>query len=124
MPSNIPDEIYNDEFLYRGIIEKFWDYENNRATSAVFKDSFGVSVDRDFYRDEKECVKALLSKRDFFGVCKVLKSTVLEFNAIVKYKAKIDNIYHSEIHDSEERAQLKGKKPSHINKKAILVHLA
>ena len=30
-----------DEYLYRGILEVFWDFENDRPTSAIFKDSKG-----------------------------------------------------------------------------------
>ena len=55
--------ISKDEFLYRGVIELNWDYHNNRPTSAVFKDTKGVSVDRDNFRQEIDCVDFLLSKK-------------------------------------------------------------
>lgn len=47
------DELPNikpDEFLYRGIVELNWNYEKNEPSSATFKDSKGVSVDRDYHR--------------------------------------------------------------------------
>ncbi len=55
--------IADDEYLYRGIIQLNWDYENNRPSSATFKDSKGVSVDRDSYRHEKECIDFLIRLR-------------------------------------------------------------
>lgn len=48
MPKNtdiIPEEIDDNEFLYRGVTTLNWDEENNRPSSATFKDSLGASVD-------------------------------------------------------------------------------
>lgn len=113
--------IENEEYLYRGIIELNWDYENNRPSSATFKDSFGVSVDRDCGRLEGNCISYLNNKKDFFAICKVITEKVRELDAYVKYVPKEDNIYHSEIHDSEEKIQLKGSKPKKIRDNAIIV---
>lgn len=114
--------ISDDEFLYRGVIELNWDYENNRPSSATFKDSKGVSVDRDNFRQEKDCVGFLISKRDFFAVCKVQTKKVLELNAITKYLPVSDNEFHSEIHDSNERIQMRGKKPKKIRDASKVVY--
>ncbi len=115
MPNNFNQIIDDNEFLYRGIIEHNWDYENNRPSSATYKDSKGVSVDRDGQRGEKECVDYLNGKKNFFAVCKVKAQTVRELNAITKY-LPIENInpFHSEIHDSETRIQMRGSKPKKI----------
>jgi hypothetical protein len=106
--------IANDEYLYRGIIQHNWDYENNRPSSATFKDSKGVSVDRGNYRQEKDCIDFLTEKKDFFAVCKIQTKKVRDLSAIAKYLPIEDNVYHSEIHDSEERIQMRGNKPKKI----------
>jgi hypothetical protein len=113
--------IGDEEYLYRGIIQEFWDYENNRPSSASFKDSLGVSVDRDGGRVEKECAEFLLNRKEFFAIAKIQTKTVRELNAIAKYTPKIDNHYHSEIHDSVERIRLRGKKPAKLRDYAIIV---
>lgn len=111
----------NDEFLYRGVIEVNWDFENNRPSSSTFKDSLGVSVDRDSLRTEEECINFLEQKKDFFCICKVVTGKIRALDAFVKYVPKDDNIYHSEIHDSEERVQMRGSKPKKIRDIAEIV---
>lgn len=123
MPDELPLTIADDEYLYRGITELNWDYENNRPSSATFKDSKGVSVDRDNYREEKDCIDFLLSKIYFFGICKIQTQKVKELNAIARYLPEENNIYHSEIHDSEEKIQLKGSKPKKIRDASEVVFL-
>lgn len=113
--------IENKEYLYRGIIELNWDYENNRPSSATFKDSLGVSVDRDGGRLEENCISNLNNKKDFFAICKVITEKVRELDAYVKYVPEDDNAYHSEIHDSEGRIQLRGSKPKKIRDNSIIV---
>ncbi len=119
--NKLPDIIDEKEFLYRGIIEKFWDYENNRPSSAIFKDSKGVSVDRDYNRSEKDCINSILANKDFFSICKIQQIEVNKINAITKYLPIKHNIYHSEIHNSNEQVQLKGSKPKKLRDKAIVV---
>jgi len=46
--SFIPEsEIQDSETLYRAIHPSFWNYEEDKPTSALFKDRKGVSVDRE-----------------------------------------------------------------------------
>ncbi len=116
------EEISDREYLYRGVIELNWDFDNDRPSSATFKDSKGVSVDRDGERLESDCIKSLLNSKNFFAVCKVLTSEVRKLNALVLYKPVLpSNPYHSEIHDSEERVQMRGKKPNKIRDRSIVV---
>jgi len=114
------DKIEDNEFLYRGVVIQFWDFENDRPTSATYKDSNGVSVDRDGNREEKDCIDKLKNFNDFHAICKVLTRDVRDLNAIVLYKPIPDNDYHSEIHDSNERIQMRGKKPSIIREKSMV----
>jgi hypothetical protein len=120
-PNELNPIIEDSEFLYRGIIEDFWDYNHNRPSSAIFKDSKGVSVDRDAKRNENDCIDFLKLKKNFFAICKVQAKIVREENAMIKYLPEIDNIYHSEIHDSEERVQMRGSKPKKIRDNSIVV---
>ena len=121
MPNPVNQIISDDEFLYRGIISNNWDFENNRPSSATFKDSNGVSVDRDNGRIDEHCIYLLKQRKDYFGVCKVKTASVREIGAIVKYLPTDDNIYHSEIHDSMEQPSLRGSKPKKIRDIAEVV---
>ena len=111
----IPQEIADDEYLYRGVVAPLWDVTHNRPSSAVFKDSKGASVDRDaLFRDSKTCVGALLNNKPFVAVCRVKESSVKEIEAVTKYKPIPENIYHCEIHDVEGKVSLSGKKPNRL----------
>ena len=54
----LPDEISDAEMLYRSVPDKpnMWKPEFNRPSSALFKDSKGVSVDRDGGRSIEEII--------------------------------------------------------------------
>lgn len=119
--------IADTEFLYRGIIEEWYDKENNRISSAAFKDSKGVSVDRDGNRNEKECVKTILSierkppRKPFYKVCKLLTKQVRESEAFVKYCPSNSNVFHSEIHNSENEVVLSQRKARILSKIAYII---
>jgi hypothetical protein len=106
-----------DEYLYRGILEVFWDFENDRPTSAIFKDSKGVSVDRSFDRNEDDCVTFLKKNKKFYRICNIQVKEVKSVDVIVIYKKIPENIYHSEIHDSSEKIQIKGSKAKKLRDK-------
>ena len=116
------DEIDNGEYLFRGIVVQNWDFENDRPTSATFKDSKGVSVDREGGRLEADCIEMLKSVNNFFAICKVLTKDVRDLNAVVFCKPIKGNNYHSEIHDSNERIQMRGKKPRMIREKSLVIY--
>ena len=125
MPKNtdiIPEEIADDEFLYRGVTTFNWDEENNRPSSATFKDSLGASVDRDYNRDKDSCVNSLLSVKNFKAVCRVKAKDVRDSDALALYKPSIRNKYHSEIHDSAERIELSSKKAKRIRDQSEIVY--
>lgn len=112
----------DEEYLFRGIVPVNWDFDNDRPSSATFKDSLGVSVDRDGGRTDQDCIEKLIERKNFFAICKVLTKDVRDVGAIVKY-APINpqNLFHSEIHDSETSVQLKGKKPNRIRDCSFVV---
>lgn len=118
----LPIEVGDGEYLYRGVVRSHWDFVNNRITSATFKDSGGVSVDRDGGRSEQACIEKILAVKDFKAVCKIQAANVRRNDALILYKPIEANIFHSEIHDSSERIQMRGKKPSNLNNEASLVY--
>ena len=109
---NFSQDFKNTESLLRGINKQpnFWDSEENRPTSAAFKDKKGVSVNRtgenkQYYVQSLECLKNKLGER--------LRSSVelnvdfcIELGLHLKYCPLDDNIYHSEIHKSENEPSL------------------
>lgn len=117
----LDSNINPDEYLYRGVVEVNWDFNNNRPSSATFKDSTGVSVDRDGGRIESECLSFLSGNRDFYAICKVQTATVRNLGAEVIYSPLNNNIYHSEIHDSLSRIQMRGSKPRNIRESSTVV---
>lgn len=124
MSSLLSSEFSDTELLFRGVIDGFWDYEENRPSSATFKDSKGTSVDRDGGRTDEVCASTLLSKKAYKAVVKLSVADVKSVGAILIYKPVYDNIYHSEIHDSYERAQLRGNKPTKLREKSTVVYVS
>ncbi len=106
--------------MFRGVIKIDWDYKNNRPSSAAFKDSSGVSVDRGDGRVETDCISFLKSRKDFFAIYKIQTDAVRKLDAFVKYVPTNDNIFHSEIHDSNERVQMRGSNPKKIRDHTVV----
>lgn len=90
-----------------------WIEEDNTVSSAAFKDSGGVSVDRDGGRNEQECIDALINALpQIEGVCKLTCGDVEDCKALPVYLPVPNNEYHSEIHDSAGQVQIKSKAKS------------
>ena len=102
---NISDE----EYLYRGVVEAQWHPTKNRPSSAAFKDSHGTSVDRSGGREDQECIEALLARahKPFREILKVQAGFCRGIGCFLHYSPIEENIYHSEIHDSEDLEGLK-----------------
>lgn len=124
MSSLLSPEFSDAENLFRGVIDTNWDYEENRPSSATFKDSKGASVDRDGGRTDGVCTSALLLRRPYKAIVKLSVADVKSVGAILIYKPKDDNIYHSEIHDSIERAPLRGSKPTRLREKSTVIYIS
>lgn len=102
-----------EEKLFRAILplEAFWDEENNRPTSGAFKDNKGLSVDRQAGRSVSDAVQALLAtKKEDSKIVSVTVSFCRSVPVLPVYKPVENNIYHSEIHDSEEKIGLSSGK--------------
>lgn len=116
------EHIDDIEFLYRRIIlnPNCWDFENNRPSSAIFKDSNGVSVDRQGNRDDQDIIDKY---KDYGirGLIKILTSDCRDIETYPIYKPVSDNIHHCEIHDSESKIQISGSKAKKLRDKSIVI---
>lgn len=122
---NILDDSFsnNDEKLFRAIIpiDAFWDEEKNRPTSGAFKDNKGLSVDRQGNRNNKEAVLSLLkTKRQDSKIVSIKVQTCKLIPVYPIYKPLKDNIYHSEIHDSQEKVGISGSKCKQLSQNVEL----
>ena len=121
----MPDNDFDDEeFLFRWVIDINWDYEADRPSSATFKDSKGVSVDRQYGRDSEECVTFLQGGRDFKAVCAVSSFDIKQCLAYPKYLPIDSNPYHSEIHDDKDRVDIRKSKARNLSRKCETVFKA
>lgn len=115
--ANIPDEIADDEYLYRGVTANCYSSEHKRASSAAFKDSGGMSVDRDGGRDCDTCVSRLCSSgKSFVAVARFKASVPRKVGNLVLYKPIANiNPYHSEVHESDTVLKLTGSHAHNIS---------
>ncbi|WP_295154748.1 hypothetical protein [uncultured Brachyspira sp.] len=118
----------NEEILYRKIHPKaiFWDDDNNRPSSAAYKDKNGLSVDRLGDREENEVINSFIKR---FGIDKV-RSVVKVSVAICKelelypiYKPSLNNKYHAEIHDSENSVLISSSKAKKLAENVKIVNI-
>lgn len=101
-----------DEQLYRGL-HSIWLEDDNSISSAAFKDSNGVSVDRDGGRAEHDCIDRLVDNLpQIAGVGRLSCQDVADCGALPVYLPVEGNDYHSEIHDSADQVPIKSKSKS------------
>ena len=109
---NFSDEFQNGETLLRGIrrTPSFWNDQQNRPSSGAFKkDPNGLSVnrtgeDRKYYRESRECLEKNPSEFEIIAELEVDFCKSLDL--YLKYCPIDDNVYHSEIHKSENEPSL------------------
>lgn len=113
----IPEsEIEDGEILYRAIHPSFWNYEEDKPTSALFKDRKGVSVDRDGNRNENEVVNFLLKSRKNFGAGKLNAGQTRNIGTYLKPDKTPDNDFHALILESESRIQISNGKAKELSR--------
>lgn len=108
-----------NERLYRAVLpsDMYWK-KDGKISSAVFKDSKGLSCDRDLGRvDSSLCVSTLLNylQRDR-TVVSISYSECIEVNTLVEYDPIPDNCYHSLILNDNEKIQLTEGKARRLTK--------
>ena len=117
------------EKLYRAVKlakPQLWDDENGRPSSALFKDSKGVSVDRDGNRSEHEIINLLsenINHEPLRAVISLDASYCYEVPVELIYSPLENNIYHAEIHDSKERVQLTSSKARKLSRNCIVISI-
>jgi hypothetical protein len=102
-----------DEKLFRAVTLKpiFWNETLQRPSSALFRDSRGVSVNRSFQEGDK-AVRHIIKefKNNLRAVAYVSVQDCLDANVLVLYTPTETNIYHSELHDSVDKVELSRSK--------------
>lgn len=116
-------EIDNEELLYRAIPNKpnFWKDEENRPSSALFKDDKGVSVDRDGEREEPLVIVDVLKNRKGYGLGKI-QAGIAQNQVGVYCKAdpfpaeNPENQYHALIMESKDKISISNGKAKKLSK--------
>ncbi|MCM3054250.1 hypothetical protein [Caldibacillus thermoamylovorans] len=105
-------KIDENEFLYRAIkksIPNRWDIEKNRPSSALFKESKGVSVDRDGNRNKREIVTSFLERfghTELKAIVNIRAGRCYEKDCSILYRPLDDNPFHAEIHNGNGKVEL------------------
>jgi len=121
--SFIPEsEIQDSEILYRAIHPSFWNYEEDRPTSALFKDRKGVSVDRDGDRSEDDAVNFLLNSRQNFGAGKLNAGQTRNIGTYLKPDKTPENDFHALILESESKVQLSNSKAKKLSRVVTIIN--
>lgn len=110
--------VEDDEILHRAVKPNltFWSTKDNRPTSALFKDSKGVSVDRTGSRSESEIRSSMLAKfPGLRGEIQVLTLDSRKLFCKVEPDSRIDNPFHALIKGGEN-IQLSNKQARELAK--------
>ncbi len=102
----LPTEILDSEILFKAIkpLEHFW--KDGHPSSAAFKDSKGLSVDRNGGRPKQVIIENLRARFETKAVVSVLASACREIGTYPVSKPLEGNIYHAEIHRSATETSL------------------
>lgn len=121
LDKKIPDT----EKLYRVVktYPNWWKLSTNRPSSAVFKDSNGVSVDRQGDRNQNDIINTLKSRFILKAILSVLTGKCIEIGTFPIYNPSQTNIYHAEIHESENKTLISSSKARRLSKMAEIVFL-
>lgn len=121
--------ILPEEKLYRNVIDgnpNVWDDEHQRPSSAIFKDSRGVSVDRDGKRSQQDIIQTIIerfsSKKGTYAIVYLSAEECREENVCPEADPIKDNEYHALIIDSPGNIRLDPKKARALAKKARIAY--
>lgn len=120
MPSS---EINDREILYRAIPQNpnMWKAALNRPSSAVFKDSRGVSVDRDGDRSERQVIACFDKRMPGRGIVSITAKICRDIGTNPMPKPEKDNLYHAEIHDNDGRIEIRRSKLKKLSSASKIV---
>lgn len=110
-----------DELLYRAvyppeIASMFW-RKNGKVSSAAFADPKGLSVDRGYFRDEKDVIDSM-TRRFTGSIITIFAGDCASIQAIIRYLPSKSNIFHSEIHGSEHKPLLSKPQRFYLSERA------
>lgn len=121
----LEENIDENEYLYRGVIKNpdFWKINEGKPSSAIFKDSNGVSVDRSGVRDEDKVVSNFNDRFQLKAIVKIQKKTCDSLDTYVKYDKIPENEYHSLILNSSVEGDIciKSSKAKKLRDASIIV---
>lgn len=121
----LSQQFENSEELYRRIPNRPSHWKSDRTpSSAAFKDSRGLSVDRGGARSEDEIIQSQISQGDLAAVVSVTVGFCLSLPTTPKYipyPPAEDNIFHAEIHESEVVVEITNKKAKALARNAAIV---
>lgn len=114
----LSEDILDEERLFRAVpnLPDYWKPDQQKYSSAVFKDSGGASVDRDGRRATKDIVDLFAERKPGYGLVSILAQQCRECNAhpvakpIEATEETEANEHHAEIHDSPTKVEIKGSK--------------
>lgn len=115
------EELRNDEVLYRAIHPVWLKPGHKKPTSAAFKQSTGVSVDRDGGREEQTIIDVFENRRPGFGLASITAEECRNLDTFPVPKPLPDNEYHAEIHNSETRVKLSPSKAKKLSEAVRIV---
>ena len=100
------DQFQPTELLFRAVLPRdmYWK-ETGEPTSAAFKDSKGLSVDRDGGRSREDAADFLQTHLSG-AVVHITVDDCVKCDALVQYDPKPDNNWHSLILRSNEQPEL------------------
>lgn len=120
---SLHNTVDDQELLYRGVHDVFWDYNKNRPSSAIFKDSNGVSVDRCNGREETDCVAFLRQNISSNKIISIFAGAVRELQAYIKYAPIDGNHYHCEIYNSSDLEKIGTKKARRLRDRIVNMYI-
>ena len=119
-----PKLVEDNEILHRALKPNpnFWSTKDNRPSSALFKDSKGVSVDRSGCRSENEIKNSMLSRfSSLLGEVRVLTLDCRKLLCKVEPNQLIDNLFHALI-KGNETIQLSKKQARQLAKVCTFIN--
>ncbi|BBU35490.1 MULTISPECIES: hypothetical protein [unclassified Veillonella] len=121
---DVKEPFYNGEKLYRAIkpIPTMWKTIDNKRvpSSAVFKDSKGVSVDRQDSRENKVAIEYLSSTKEGYDILSITVNNCEDLSIVYQIDPIEDNPYHSLILRSIDKIELTSSQAKHLAKVAKL----
>lgn len=118
------DEILDSEQLYRAVPNhpNMWKSSENRPTSAIFKDSKGVSVDRDGERKETQIVSTFQSRfPNLKAIVRISASDCRKNNTHPIADILPDNPFHALILDSANEITISASKAKKLQKVSVVI---